>query len=87
MLTGDIVNHCVQHSYPHLSCCQARFIPVSGQHGQNVKNPSREDIPWHTGSTLLEAMASVTPLVRPVEGMGPFRLPVQVRRFSQEMGW
>ena len=58
---------------------QARFIPLSGQHGQNVKTPPKEDMPWHTGSTLLEALATFTPPARAMDETLPLRLPVQVR--------
>ena len=57
---------------------QARFVPVSGQQGENIKTPSKEHMPWYTGSTLLEALAAITPPDRGKEEAKPLRMPVQV---------
>jgi elongation factor 1-alpha len=50
------------------------FVPISGWNGDNMLEKS-PNMPWYKGPTLLEALDSITPPVRPVEL--PLRLPLQ----------
>merc|ERR1712235_135548 len=63
------------------------FVPISGWHGDNMIEPST-NMPWYkgweketkeggkcAGKTLFEALASITPPVRPSDK--PLRLPLQ----------
>ncbi len=52
---------------------QARAIPISALHGDNVVE--RGDQPWYDGPPLLTHLEEVD--VAPTRGAGPFRLPVQ----------
>jgi len=53
---------------------KVKFIPISGWHGDNMIEKS-DKMPWYKGPTLLEALDSLEPPVRPVEK--PLRLPLQ----------
>lgn len=58
------------------------FIPVSGFKGENILNRS-ENMPWYTGSTLLEALDGFISEKSPKDK--PFRMPVQgVYKFTKE---
>jgi len=50
------------------------FVPISGWTGDNMLEKS-DKMPWWKGATLLEALDSVTPPVRPKEK--PLRIPLQ----------
>jgi len=50
------------------------FVPISGWTGDNMLEKS-EHMPWWKGPTLLDALDSVTPPVRPREK--PLRIPLQ----------
>lgn len=50
------------------------FVPISGWNGDNMLEAS-PNMPWWKGPTLLGALDSVTPPVRPVEK--PLRVPLQ----------
>jgi len=50
------------------------FVPISGWTGDNMLEKS-DKMPWWKGPTLLEALDSVTPPVRPKEK--PLRIPLQ----------
>jgi len=50
------------------------FVPISGWNGDNMLEAS-PNMPWWKGHTLLGALDSVTPPVRPVEK--PLRVPLQ----------
>jgi len=50
------------------------FVPISGWTGDNMLEKS-PNMPWWKGPTLLEALDSVTPPVRPKEK--PLRVPLQ----------
>jgi elongation factor 1-alpha len=50
------------------------FIPISGFHGDNMIEAS-SNMPWYKGSTLLEALDSCEPPVRPTDKA--LRLPLQ----------
>jgi bifunctional enzyme CysN/CysC len=52
----------------------ARFIPVSGFHGDNIATHSRA-MPWYRGPTVLEALDEFVAEAPPVDQ--PFRMPVQ----------
>ncbi|KAL3822546.1 hypothetical protein ACHAXA_007657 [Cyclostephanos tholiformis] len=51
------------------------FVPISGWRGDNITERSRNNMPWYTGPTLLEAMDGLTPPKRP-SGL-PLRIPIQ----------
>ncbi|KAL4478026.1 hypothetical protein ABPG72_013465 [Tetrahymena utriculariae] len=51
-----------------------QFIPISGYHGHNLTEKS-DSMSWYKGNTVLEALDSVTPPIRPVEK--DLRIPVQ----------
>lgn len=60
----------------------SHFIPVSGFKGENILNRS-ENMPWYTGSTLLEALDGFVSEKSPKDK--PFRMPVQgVYKFTKE---
>lgn len=60
----------------------SQFIPVSGFKGENILNRS-ENMPWYTGSTLLEALDGFVSEKSPKDK--PFRMPVQgVYKFTKE---
>jgi elongation factor 1-alpha len=50
------------------------FVPISGWTGDNMLEKS-DKMPWWKGFTLLEALDSVTPPIRPKEK--PLRIPLQ----------
>jgi len=50
------------------------FVPISGWNGDNMLEPS-PNMPWWKGYTLIQALDSVTPPVRPVDK--PLRIPLQ----------
>jgi elongation factor 1-alpha len=50
------------------------FIPISGWLGDNMVAKS-ENMPWHKGGTLIDALDGVTEPKRPVEK--PLRIPLQ----------
>jgi len=50
------------------------FVPISGWNGDNMLEKS-PNMPWWKGYTLLEALDSVTPPIRPLEK--PLRIPLQ----------
>jgi len=50
------------------------FVPISGFNGDNMLEKS-PNMPWWKGPTLLEALDSMTPPVRPVDK--PLRVPLQ----------
>jgi len=50
------------------------FVPISGWSGDNMLEPS-PNMPWWKGFTLIQALDSVTPPVRPVDK--PLRIPLQ----------
>jgi len=50
------------------------FIPISGWHGDNMLEKS-SNMPWYTGSTLIEALDNLDQPKRPREK--PLRLPLQ----------
>lgn len=49
------------------------FVPISGFNGDNMLEKS-DNTPWYTGPTLLGALDTVTPPVRPSDK--PLRLPL-----------
>ena len=52
----------------------ARFLPVSGFHGDNIATPSSR-IRWYEGPTVLETLDEFVAAAPPVDQ--PFRMPVQ----------
>lgn len=50
------------------------FIPISGFNGDNMLERSA-NISWYKGPTLIEALNSIVPPVRPTDK--PLRLPLQ----------
>jgi len=50
------------------------FVPISGWNGDNMLESS-PNMPWWKGPTLIEALDSVTPPIRPVDK--PLRIPLQ----------
>ncbi|GAX84541.1 hypothetical protein CEUSTIGMA_g11962.t1 [Chlamydomonas eustigma] len=60
----------------HLNSEQTRFIPASAVQGQNVRVACADRMPWYTGSTILEAMDSLTSVKR--HPFNPLRLPILV---------
>jgi elongation factor 1-alpha len=50
------------------------FVPISGWNGDNMLEPS-PNLGWYKGPTLLQALDTVTPPVRPTDK--PLRLPLQ----------
>ena len=53
---------------------KVQFIPISGWVGDNMIEQG-DNLPWYKGNTLLAALDSLEPPVRPVEK--PLRLPLQ----------
>lgn len=59
------------------------FIPVSGTCGDNIVNPSRENMPWYTGKTVMEQLESFASAG--TNSNLPLRLPVQdVYKFTAD---
>merc|ERR1711988_402968 len=50
------------------------FVPISGWHGDNMLEKSK-NMPWWKGGTLLEALDNIKPPKRPIDK--PLRLPLQ----------
>jgi elongation factor 1-alpha len=54
------------------------FVPFSGWTGENIKekkgNQEKDNMPWYTGNTLMDALDLMTPPDRPLEK--PLRLPI-----------
>jgi bifunctional enzyme CysN/CysC len=57
-----------------LGFIEARAIPVSARHGDNVAAPSA-NMPWYEGETLVELLEGIPG--RKSSHTGPFRMPVQ----------
>lgn len=50
------------------------FVPISGWEGDNITEKS-ENMPWHDGPTLLEALDKISPPKRPADKA--LRIPIQ----------
>lgn len=65
----------VRTAAARLGIDEVQAIPVSAVSGANVTRPSRDEMPWYQGPTLLEELAAWQP--DSTESTADFRMPVQ----------
>jgi len=70
-IKAELYNYLKKVGY---NVAKIQFIPISGWHGDNMLEKS-DNMPWYKGSTLIEALDSLTTPKRPKDK--PLRLPLQ----------